>query len=96
MFYIFTLYFVDRKTIIYVLYIIFLHTCVSIYLSSNKWFYFKIEAGDDTQEEYGWKLVHGDVFRPPQYGMLLAVIIGSGIQVFLMTLVTLGKFPTIC
>ncbi|MCL4129671.1 UNVERIFIED_CONTAM: hypothetical protein GTU68_017227 [Idotea baltica] len=51
--------------------------------------YNQIEAGEDTQEEYGWKLVHGDVFRPPRNGMLLSVIIGSGIQVFLMTLVTL-------
>ena len=26
---------------------------------------------DDALEETGWKLVHGDVFRPPQYPMLL-------------------------
>lgn len=33
------------------------------------------------QEEFGWKLVHGDVFRPPRRGMLLAVFLGSGAQV---------------
>lgn len=42
------------------------------------------------QEEFGWKLVHGDVFRPPRKGMLLAVLLGSGVQVFCMTLVTLA------
>lgn len=53
--------------------------------------YFQIESGEDAQEEFGWKLVHGDVFRPPRKGMLLSVLLGSGIQVFFMTLVTLGK-----
>ena len=23
------------------------------------------ESADEAQEEFGWKLVHGDVFRPP-------------------------------
>jgi transmembrane 9 superfamily protein 2/4 len=35
--------------------------------------------------------VHGDVFRPPRKGMLLSVLLGSGVQVYFMTLVTLGK-----
>ncbi|XP_011065430.1 PREDICTED: transmembrane 9 superfamily member 2 isoform X3 [Acromyrmex echinatior] len=52
--------------------------------------YFQIESGEDAQEEFGWKLVHGDVFRPPRKGMLLSVLLGSGIQVFFMTLVTLA------
>lgn len=51
--------------------------------------YNQIDAGEDAQEEYGWKLVHGDVFRPPRRGMLLSVLVGSGTQVFIMTLVTL-------
>lgn len=51
--------------------------------------YNQIDAGEDSQEEYGWKLVHGDVFRPPRNGMLLAVIVGSGMQVFSMALITL-------
>jgi len=41
------------------------------------------------EEETGWKLVHGDVFRPPVYPILLSVFVGSGAQVFCMFLVTL-------
>lgn len=51
--------------------------------------YNQIESGDDAQEEFGWKLVHGDVFRPPRKGMVLSVLLGSGVQVFFMTLITL-------
>uniref|UniRef100_A0A2I9LPU4 Transmembrane 9 superfamily member n=1 Tax=Centruroides hentzi TaxID=88313 RepID=A0A2I9LPU4_9SCOR len=51
--------------------------------------YNQIDSGDDAQEEFGWKLVHGDVFRPPRKGMLLALFLGSGVQVFFMTLITL-------
>ena len=46
---------------------------------------------DDAQEEFGWKLVHGDVFRPPGKGMLLSVMLGTGTQVVIMTSITLGK-----
>ncbi|VEN51336.1 unnamed protein product [Callosobruchus maculatus] len=52
--------------------------------------YNQIDNGEDAQEEFGWKLVHGDVFRPPRKGMLLSVLLGSGVQVFCMTLVTLA------
>lgn len=52
--------------------------------------YNQIDSGEDAQEEFGWKLVHGDIFRPPRKGMLLAVLLGSGVQVFFMTLVTLA------
>lgn len=52
--------------------------------------YNQMECGEDAQEEFGWKLVHGDVFRPPRKGMLLSVLLGSGVQVFFMTLVTLA------
>jgi len=45
---------------------------------------------EDAQEEFGWKLVHGDVFRPPRYGMLLSLFLGSGIQIFFMAMITLG------
>ncbi|XP_063376342.1 transmembrane 9 superfamily member 4 [Cydia fagiglandana] len=47
------------------------------------------ESIDDMMEETGWKLVHGDVFRPPPKRMLFAAVIGSGIQVFLMALITI-------
>ena len=48
------------------------------------------ETADELAEETGWKLVHGDVFRPPQFmPMLLSVFVGSGNQLLLMTLVML-------
>lgn len=31
-----------------------------------------------TGEESGWKLVHGDVFRPPRHPELLSALIGTG------------------
>ncbi|XP_037960116.1 transmembrane 9 superfamily member 2 [Teleopsis dalmanni] len=52
--------------------------------------YNQMESGEDAQEEFGWKLVHGDVFRPPRKGMLLSVFLGSGVQVTCMTLITLA------
>lgn len=39
-------------------------------------------------EETGWKLVYGDVFRPPQNSMLFANIVGTGIQLVGMVAVT--------
>lgn len=44
---------------------------------------------EDTLEETGWKLVHGDVFRPPRHPRLFAAVIGSGIQIFFMALITI-------
>jgi len=51
--------------------------------------YNQIESGEDAQEEFGWKLVHGDVFRPPRKGMLLSVFLGSGVQIIAMSGITL-------
>jgi transmembrane 9 superfamily protein 2/4 len=39
---------------------------------------------DDVQEDSGWKLIHGDVFRPPQNTLALSVLVGNGAQLFLM------------
>jgi transmembrane 9 superfamily member 2/4 len=39
---------------------------------------------DDIQEDSGWKLVHGDVFRSPRNGMLLSMFLGNGAQLFFM------------
>jgi len=44
---------------------------------------------NEEAEETGWKLVHGDVFRPPNRPMLLSVLIGSGVQVLGMTMITM-------
>ncbi|KAG8493127.1 hypothetical protein CXB51_010624 [Gossypium anomalum] len=42
------------------------------------------EAADD-QEETGWKYIHGDVFRFPKYKSLFAAALGSGTQLFTLT-----------
>jgi len=47
------------------------------------------ENVEDAAEETGWKLVHGDVFRPPKgfFGpMFLSVFVGSGTQIIAMTI----------
>ncbi|KAK8775652.1 hypothetical protein V5799_031004 [Amblyomma americanum] len=46
-------------------------------------------SGEEAQEEFGWKLLHGDIFRTPHRGMLLSVLLGSGTQIFFMTFITL-------
>ncbi|ERN19807.1 hypothetical protein AMTRI_Chr05g61130 [Amborella trichopoda] len=51
--------------------------------------YNQLETQDEAQEETGWKLVHGDVFRPPINAGLLCVYVGTGVQFFCMTLVTM-------
>lgn len=51
--------------------------------------YREMETQEEVQEETGWKLVHGDVFRPPSNPMLLSVFIGTGIQVFSMSITTM-------
>lgn len=51
--------------------------------------YNQIDSSDDAQDEFGWKLVHGDIFRPPKKGMLLSVFLGQGTQIFIMIFITL-------
>eukprot|EP00667_Euglena_gracilis_P011086 EG_transcript_11308 len=46
------------------------------------------DNADEAQEETGWKLVHGDVFRTPTRPGLLAVYIGTGCQLLGMSLIT--------
>ena len=45
---------------------------------------------DGVQEDSGWKLVHGDVFRPPRHALILSLLLGSGAQLFVMTGITVG------
>ncbi|KAI9704603.1 MAG: hypothetical protein M1820_005516 [Bogoriella megaspora] len=40
---------------------------------------------DGVQEDSGWKLVHGDVFRPPRHPLILSILVGNGAQLFMMT-----------
>ncbi|WCJ42679.1 Transmembrane 9 superfamily member 9 [Euphorbia peplus] len=51
--------------------------------------YNQLDTQDEALEETGWKLVHGDVFRPPRNYGLFCVHVGTGIQVFGMILVTM-------
>ncbi len=51
-------------------------------------------VGDDmeseTAEEKGWKLLHGDIFRPPSFNpMILSVLVGNGFQIFIVIVTTL-------
>jgi len=49
------------------------------------------EEEDDDIDESGWKLVHADVFRPPStMPMLYCVLVGSGSQLAVSALVTVG------
>lgn len=52
--------------------------------------YNEIDLTEDVQEDSGWKLVHGDVFRSPKQRMMLSVFLGSGVQLFFMAAVTLA------
>jgi transmembrane 9 superfamily protein 2/4 len=44
---------------------------------------------EDTKEETGWKLVHGDVFRPPANNNLMCALVGSGVQLYMCTIIVL-------
>ena len=49
------------------------------------------EEEDEEYDESGWKLVHADVFRPPSnYPMLYCVFVGSGAQLAVSTMITIG------
>ncbi|KAG8913966.1 hypothetical protein FRC02_005222 [Tulasnella sp. 418] len=51
--------------------------------------YNAMDLTEEIQEDYGWKLVHGEVFRRPAFPMLLAVMTGNGAQLAAMVAVTL-------
>lgn len=44
-----------------------------------------LSSGDEALEDVtGWKMLHGDVFRTPSCGSLLAPLVGSGMQLLFM------------
>lgn len=51
--------------------------------------YNDLETAEEAAEETGWKLVHGDVFRPPSHASWLSVAVGTGSQLLSMTVVTM-------
>ncbi|VBB25302.1 unnamed protein product [Acanthocheilonema viteae] len=53
----------------------------------------------DLGDEYGWKQVHGDVFRIPSFPMLFSSLVGTGYHVFTVAIITIilaivGEFYT--
>ncbi|KAI6674285.1 hypothetical protein NL676_002191 [Syzygium grande] len=44
------------------------------------------EESAEDEEETGWKYIHGDVFRFPGYKSLFAAAVGSGTQLFTLTI----------
>ena len=51
--------------------------------------YNELNLDDEFHEDAGWKLGHGDVFRIPHKSMLLSVLVGSGVQLFVMIITTI-------
>lgn len=45
----------------------------------------------DLGDEYGWKQVHGDVFRPPPYNILFSTLVGTGYQVTVVSLIVIVR-----
>jgi len=43
----------------------------------------------DIGDEYGWKQVHGDVFRPASSSTLFSSLIGTGYQIAFVALCTI-------
>ncbi|KAA8649701.1 hypothetical protein EYZ11_003332 [Aspergillus tanneri] len=43
-----------------------------------------LSSDDGLEDVSGWKLLHGDVFRVPEYSGLLAPLVGSGTQLLFM------------
>lgn len=59
--------------------------------------YVEVDEEEITEEETGWKMIHGDVFRAPQLMTLLVALVGAGAQLFctvliLLSCVLLGAF----
>eukprot|EP00002_Diphylleia_rotans_P032695 TRINITY_DN6881_c0_g2_i1.p1 TRINITY_DN6881_c0_g2~~TRINITY_DN6881_c0_g2_i1.p1 ORF type:complete len:640 (-),score=131.97 TRINITY_DN6881_c0_g2_i1:295-2214(-) len=52
--------------------------------------YNQAESSDEAHEEYGWKLVHGDVFRPPAHPLFLSASVGFGVQLLAMSFASMA------
>ena len=64
----------------------FLGTILMRVLKNDFLKYTRDDEAIDEQEETGWKYIHGDVFRFPQYPNLFCAIIGCGTQILVMVL----------
>lgn len=79
---------INFSLIVLILGIIIAHILVKT-LKNDIVKYNEVNLDDDISDESGWKLIHGDVFRPPKQRLLLSVLVGSGVQVFIMAFVTI-------
>lgn len=52
--------------------------------------YMELDDEAMDEEESGWKLIHGDVFRFPQYSTLFCAAVGTGNQLICITFCHLG------
>lgn len=43
----------------------------------------------DLGDEYGWKQIHTDVFRPPSHPLLLSALVGTGYQVAVVSFIVI-------
>lgn len=43
----------------------------------------------DLGDEYGWKQIHTDVFRPPSYPLILSALVGTGYQVAVVSFIVI-------
>ncbi|KAF4369481.1 hypothetical protein G4B88_016421 [Cannabis sativa] len=64
----------------------FLATILMRVLKNDFMKYAQDEEAADDQEETGWKYIHGDVFRFPKYKSVFAAALGSGTQLFTLTI----------
>ncbi|OIV91666.1 hypothetical protein TanjilG_26519 [Lupinus angustifolius] len=64
----------------------FLATILMRVLKNDFMKYGQDEEAADDQEETGWKYIHGDVFRFPKYKSLFSAALGSGTQLFTLTI----------
>ncbi len=51
--------------------------------------YMSLYQDRDLGDEYGWKQVHGDVFRPSSHPLIFSSLIGSGCQIFSVSLIVI-------
>ncbi|KAH9041343.1 Nonaspanin TM9SF [Lactarius pseudohatsudake] len=58
----------------------FLCAMVSMIVYRNISRYNAIDLSGDVQEDWGWKLVHGEVFRTPKNPLILSTFVGNGAQ----------------
>lgn len=52
--------------------------------------YMEVDEDELAEDETGWKMISGDVFRAPQYLNVLTAMVGAGAQVFSTVLILLS------